>query len=138
MTGRLIAECSRCWDLHAVAATSDEHYEPIARAAAASPRPPEPRMTGAPLKIELLTDICHLSTRLQSAGMIHSANVREFLPGDSIEACSAKPPASSSLTERLAFKVAQLRDSVGQCFARPRLMESMDLEQTIHQGATHG
>jgi hypothetical protein len=94
-------------------------------------------MTGAPLKIELLTDICHLSTRLQSAGMIHAANVREFLPGDSIEALQREAASLVTLTEQLAFKVAQLRDSVGQCFARPRLMESMDLEQTVnHRKAT--
>jgi site-specific recombinase len=93
-------------------------------------------MTGAPLKIELLSEICHAATRLQSATMIHRAQVRESASADAD--LQREADAIVVQTERLAFLVAQLRDSVGQCFARPRLMESMDLEQTIHQGATHG
>lgn len=96
-------------------------------------------MTGSPLKIELLSDACHLATRLQSAALIHRANLRECRTSDDgLEVVMSEAEAFVSQTERLAFLVAQLRDSVGQCFARPRLMESMDLEQTIHQGATHG
>lgn len=82
----------------------------------------------APLKIELLSDVCHAATRLQSAAMIHAADAREFLPGDSIEHLQRQAAGIVALTEQLAFKVAQLRDSAGQCFARPRLMESIELE----------
>lgn len=76
----------------------------------------------------LLSDVVHLATRLQSAGMIHSANLREFLPGDSIEVLQREAAAIVQLTEKLAFQVAHLRDSVAATVARPRLRAA----DTIH------
>jgi hypothetical protein len=79
------------------------------------------------MNTELISDICHLSTRLQSASMIHAANVRGLLPGDPIEALGREAVSLLAMTERLAFKVGQLQASIASEVRRPRLDDHMTL-----------
>lgn len=76
---------------------------------------------------ELLSDVCHLATRLQSAGMIHVATMREFRAGDPIEPIRREAEGIAALTEKLAFKVAQLQTSIAAEVRRPRLDEFVTL-----------
>lgn len=79
------------------------------------------------MNTELISDICHLSTRLQSASMIHAANVRGFLPGDSTELLNREAAALLAMTHALAFKVGQLQASIAAEVRRPKLDDYVTL-----------
>jgi hypothetical protein len=76
---------------------------------------------------ELLSDIVHVATRLQSAGMLHNAALRDFRAGDPIEPIKRDAASIATLTEKLAFKVGQLQASVASEVRRPRLDEYVTL-----------
>ena len=75
----------------------------------------------------LLSTIAHLATRLQSAGMIHVANTRDFLPGDSADELAREAAAIAKLAEQLSFEVGRLQASVASSAARPRLDQHITL-----------
>lgn len=79
------------------------------------------------MNAELLSDITHLASRLQSAGMSHAQNVREFLPGDSVAVLLREAEQLQQLADRLAFKVGQLQTSIAAEVRRPRLDEFVTL-----------
>jgi hypothetical protein len=74
-----------------------------------------------------LSEIVHLATRLQSAGMLHNAALRDFRVGDPIEPIKRDAASIAALTEKLAFKVGQLQASVASEVRRPRLEEYVTL-----------
>jgi hypothetical protein len=67
------------------------------------------------MNADQLSEIVHLATRLQSAGMLHNAALRDFRAGDPIEPIKRDAASIAVLTERLAFKVGlQLADLTSQ------------------------
>lgn len=79
-----------------------------------------------------LSEICHLATRLQSAGMIHVANVRECRTSDDDLATVAREAESIlKMTEQLAFRVGQLQLSVAAEVRRPKLDEFVMLGRAM-------
>lgn len=75
----------------------------------------------------LLSDVVHLATRLQSAGMLHNAALRDLRAGDPMEPLKRDAVSIATLTERLAFKVGQLQASVASEVRRPRLDDYVTL-----------
>jgi hypothetical protein len=78
----------------------------------------------------LISDIVHTATRLQSASMIHVANTRDFLTGDSVDELAREAAAISKLAEALAFKVGQLQRGIATEVRRPKLDEYVTLGRT--------
>lgn len=80
----------------------------------------------------LLSDICHAATRLQSAGMIHVANLRECRTSDDdLDVVAREAETILKMAERLAFMVGQLQDSVATEVRRPRLDEYVTLGRAM-------
>lgn len=75
------------------------------------------------MNANLLSDIVHAATRLQSAGMLHNAALRDFRPGDPLEPIKRGAESIVTLTQQLAFKVGQLQTSFAAEVRRPRLDE---------------
>jgi hypothetical protein len=107
---------------------------------------------GVAMNANQLSEISHLATRLQSAGMIHVANMRECQTSDDdLEVVSREAESILKLAERLAFAVGQLQRSVATEVRRPKLDEFVMLESrgsrpmgdrfilniTEHEGADH-
>ena len=103
------------------------------------------------MNANLLSDIVHVATRLQSASMIHVANTRDFLPGDSVDELAREAAAIAKLAESLAFKVGQLQRDLAAEVRRPKLDGFVMLDRTSrpevervelnlitdHEGADH-
>lgn len=79
------------------------------------------------MNANLFSDVCHLSTRLQSAAMIHAASMREFRAGDSDEGLQREAVGLLTMTEQLAFAVGRLQASVASEVRRPKLDDHMTL-----------
>ena len=78
----------------------------------------------------ILSDLVHLATRLQSAGMLHNAAMRDWRAGDPLEPLKRDAEAIAALTEQLAFKVGQLQTSIAAEVRRPKLDGFVMLDRT--------
>lgn len=75
------------------------------------------------MNADRLSEIVHLATRLQSAGMLHNAALRDFRAGDPLEPVKREAEAIVALTDKLAFAVGRLQASVASEVRRPRLTD---------------
>lgn len=75
----------------------------------------------------LLSEVCHLATRLQSAGMLHNAALRDFRPGDPLEPVKREAESIAAMTDKLAFAVGRLQARFASEVRRPRLDDYVTL-----------
>jgi hypothetical protein len=94
----------------------------------------------------LLSDITHIASRLQSAGMQHEAASRAMLDGarkgflcnaPQVEEHAAAAKSIADLAERLSFKVGQLKSGLGDHVVRKSLlMPNITLGARAHESVT--
>lgn len=81
------------------------------------------------MNAQLLSEIVHTATRLQSAGMLHRAAMRDFRAGDPLEPVQRDAESIAALAERLAFQVGQLQRGIATEVRRPKLDEFVMLDR---------